>query len=58
MSDEVERSWLKENAPSGWIDDLRKENARLRAALRYVLAHPMTWERGRVREALGENDDC
>jgi hypothetical protein len=25
------KGWLKENAPGGWIDDLRKENAVLKA---------------------------
>ena len=24
------KGWLKENAPGGWIDDLRKENAALK----------------------------
>ena len=27
------KGWLKENAPGGWIDDLRKENAALKAQL-------------------------
>ena len=27
------KGWLKENAPGGWIDDLRKENAALKAQI-------------------------
>ena len=27
------KGWLKENAPGGWIDDLRKENAALKEQL-------------------------
>ena len=27
------QGWLKENAPGGWIDDLRKENAALKAQI-------------------------
>lgn len=33
ISDDTHQTWMKANAPGGWIDDLRKENEALKAAL-------------------------
>jgi DNA repair exonuclease SbcCD ATPase subunit len=54
---EDNRGWLAANAPGGWIDDLRKENQRLR----WLLREGLPWSRledwkARVHEALGEKD--
>jgi hypothetical protein len=37
------KGWLKENAPGGWIDDLRKENAALKAQVERLSA-PVSME--------------
>ena len=31
ISDDTHQTWMKENSPGGWIDDLRKENESLKA---------------------------
>ena len=33
-------SWIKENGPDGWIDNLRRRVATLEAALREIRDHP------------------
>ncbi len=37
MNDE-QREWLKANGPGGWIDDLRRDNERLRGVLALIAA--------------------